>query len=446
MNRLFPLIILGPLVFSCAGRDGGTPEGLSPKQNLRSVEVVIAEMRENVPEIESFGSISFITKTDISPSVEGIIRRIHVEEGDRVAPNSLLAEIENLQLEIRGKQAEMNIRKAEAALSLAEAEYWEGKLRTEAELISIEKLNLSIKQQARELKQQEGDIANKERLYEVDGISEEQMKKLRLSYRSALTDYENALKELDIKMIGFRDEDIRSRGYTVPADTGKRREVLREINNLSLEAEIEAAEANLASAEAELESAELLLSELRLSSPAEAVVGSKYLEEGERITPGTILFTLFTDERVYAVFPVQERDILFLSEGQTVIVTVPALEDLEFTGTLDLISPTVDPGSGNIMVKAVVANTESALKPGMFVRVKVRYGKPADTIFIPETCISKGNEVFTVVNGRVFRRELNTGTKKDGEIEIKSGLREGDIIVDSPSPALQEGEHVEIGS
>lgn len=440
------LISIPFFLFSGCNKKTDLPEGLNIVRPEVSAEVIVAERQKVIPEISSFGSITFKSKADITPAVDGTIKAILFEEGERVKQGWLLAVIENLQLEIQANQAVTNINQAEAALNLTEVKYWEGFLQVDARLLSIDKLVLTMEQQQRELTQLEQDIENKERLFEIDGISEEQMIKLRLSYQSALTAYKNSVKELEIKNIGFRDSDIVSRGYTIPENSEERKNILRTINNLTLEAEIKVAEASLESALAEKESVDLLLDELLVRAPAEGVIGAKYLEKGERISGGTKLFTVFTDEEVYVVFPVQEREAVNLREGQETRLVIPALDNKPVTGTVKLVSPTIDPQSGNLTIKALIENGDHSLKPGMFAKVIVSYGEPEEKILIPASSIVKkeGSRgyVLTLVNGRVFQRTVMIGAEKNGHIEIENGLKEGELIIDSPSPTLREGDFV----
>jgi RND family efflux transporter MFP subunit len=174
----------------------------------------------------------------------------------------------------------------------------------------------------------------------------------------------------------------------------------------------------------------------------------RYLEKGERIQADAKLFTIIDISRVFAVFPIEESDAALLTEGMKVEVTVDALKDQAFEAKIYLISPLIDPQTGNVTVKAIMDNPGLKLKPGMFLRAKVISGQPRNAILLPKTVLTnkkgKEAEVFAVSQGRIFLKKLTVGVEKEDMVEILQGVNEGETIVNSPSPILKEGQEVEI--
>ncbi|TFG63748.1 MAG: efflux RND transporter periplasmic adaptor subunit [Spirochaetales bacterium] len=431
----------------CESRQTGGQIVSLPGEPLKAA-VFEARISDVTPELSGFGSLSFISKTDLSPAVEGILKSLPVDEGGRVEPGMLLAEIENTQLLIRSAQADTSLIQARAGLDLAEARYNEGLLQAEARIVSAEKLELTLGQKSLELGSLEVDLGKKKQLLAVDGVTGDQVLKLKLSIEAARTDYQNTLKDLEILRIGYRDKDITDKGFAVPSSGPARRQLLKELNCLSLKAEVDVARAGIDTAGQERESVDLLLGELRIISPGRGVLGARYLEEGERITPGTLLFTIFADDRLYAVFPVQEKQALLVREDQDVLISLPAVPGEERAGRVVFISPMIDPKSGNLMVKALVENPGGELKPGMFVRVRVIHGRTEKRIILPLTSLTEKAEgkafVFVAAGGRVFRRAVVTGGESSGGMVILEGLKEGELVVDKPSLLLKEGERVSV--
>ncbi|MEW5814662.1 MAG: efflux RND transporter periplasmic adaptor subunit [Spirochaetota bacterium] len=442
-NKLIALLAALPvfLSFGCRGR---TEEAVAPIQHR--VTAVAAEEKDMAAEIESFGSISFLKKADVSSAVEGIIKSMDGREGDPVRKGQNLTIIENIQLDIRKKQAESSVKRAETALELARTKYHEGKLQVDARLISIEKLAMELDQKKRELAELSKAIEKKEELFKVDGISEEALNSLRLSYLASETNYKTMLKDMEIRKIGLRDEDIIARGLKLPSSGEEKRNLFIQINTATLAAEVDAAQANLVSAWNELESADQLLNELTLSSPMAGIIGAKYKEEGERVSQGDKVYTIFDTSKVLAVFTVQENQALLISEGMEVQVKIDALGEKTLPAKVHLVSPVIDPQSGNMIVKAMLKNLDDTLRPGMFLRARVIYGTPKKTIVLPVSCLAekKGSKakIFKIINGRAFQKEIRLGTENEGKVEAVSGVSKGDIIIDAPSPVLREGEEV----
>ena len=68
-------------------------------------------------------------------------------------------------------------------------------------------------------------------------------------------------------------------------------------------------------------------------------------------------------------------------------------------------------------------------------------------VLLPITAISQKTggrgKIFTIVNGRAFQKDVMIGEESEGKVEILQGLSKGEIIIDSPSPLMKEGEAVE---
>jgi multidrug efflux pump subunit AcrA (membrane-fusion protein) len=441
LTSLISLLLLS----SCWGKNQST--SLVDENQSYSVSILAVESSEYTPVIESFGSLSFTRKTDISPAVDGIIRRILVEEGDNVDANELLAVVENIQLEIRKRQALAEITSAQAAVKLSETRYQEGRLQVEARLLNIEKLQIRMDQAKVNMEELDRTIENKRELLEVDGISQEEFRNLLLQKQSMETDLAGQEKDLEIALIGLRDQDIRAAGLRVPDNENRRKDILLDLNTRTLYAEVEVARARLVTARAELESVDILLDELEIRADSAGILGARYKEIGERITPGDPVFTTFQSEDVFATFPVQESEAAFLYQGQICEVEVPALKNRVFSAVIQVISPTIDPQSGNLQIKALIENAESNLVPGMFAKVKIITGETRERLMVPESAVlnRRGNaaELFAVVSSRAFLKEIEIASEEDGFIELVSGLKAGELFIDEPPPFLQEGMNVQ---
>src|SRR5690606_15341529 len=99
----------------------------------------------------SFGSLSFIQKTDLTAPTDGRVVQLLVEEGDRIRKGQRLALLENVQLEIRKLQGETAVQSATAELELTRTRLEEGRRQMEARFLSLDKTKLTIEQKELEL-------------------------------------------------------------------------------------------------------------------------------------------------------------------------------------------------------------------------------------------------------------------------------------------------------
>jgi RND family efflux transporter MFP subunit len=415
-----------------------------------AVKLIVAKKEALTPELSSFGSISYRSKADIATTVDGTVKKLAAEEGDHVKVGQVLAQLENIQLTIRCSQADSQLASAQAAVELARAQLWAGQQQVEARLLSLRKTQLDIDRKKREVEELGATLVNREQLFKVDGISEEQLASLKLQFQSAQTDYNGLLTDYAITSIGLRDQDIRLMGLAVPDAETERVAILVRINTQTLQAQLDSALASLQMARSDLQAARALVDELTVRSPVTGIIGVRQVGVGERLRAADKLFTIIDDAQVYAVFQVSENNAMKLSEGMSVQVEVPAQRDRIYRSTISIISPLLDPQSGNLTIRALVSNKDGALKPGLFVRVKVKTGDTRQSILLPTSAFASRNgvegAVFLVRGGRSFRQAVvirpETEGQSQGKVELANGVNAGDRIVDEPSPVLQDGVEV----
>ena len=415
-----------------------------------SVPVTTVVLRqEPVPrEISCFGTITFTRKVDISATVDGTVSSLLVREGQAVRAGQRLLVMRNVQLELRRQQALSGIDSAQSALDLARAKLWEGELAVEARLVAVQRTRLELEQKRLDVEDAEQTLANKEELSKVGGVTSEALAAVRLRLQSARNDYAMIEKDLLSRQIGLRDQDL-ARDGTVPSpDPDTRVRQLVALNTKTLAADVEDARARVESATREREASEELLKALSIDAPAAGIVGAKYVEQGEYVAQNGKLLTLMDTTTVFAALSIQESEMPLVREGMPAELSVDALSPAALSGRVDSISPTADPQSGAFLVKASIPNRDGKLRPGMFVRARIVYEKPLVSLIVPEKCIlqKKGNaaQVFSVVNGKVFLRQVTIGRDLGGSFVVEKGLRKGDVLIESPPSTLREGMNVEI--
>lgn len=94
------------------------------------------------------------------------------------------------------------------------------------------------------------------------------------------------------------------------------------------------------------------------------------------------------------------------------------------------------------MIRAVIRNTNAALRPGMFARVRLLTDQKADSMVVPEQAlVPQGEEqfVFKVVDGRAQRAKVDIGQRRDGKVEILRGLDPADMVVTAGHLKIRDG-------
>ncbi len=437
-------------LFSCSEKDSDFLDDPASAQ----VQVVKVEDKVLDDNLNSFGTVSYKTKTDLTVLVAGTITGFTVKEGHFVRKGQTLAVLRNIQLEVQKEQAESSLKSAESSLSLMETELSQEILSVEGRMLSIEKAELNIAQKQSELELQKKNLEAQEALNKIGGVTDSSIEQLKMSLSSSMTEIEILKKELEMSRLGFRDEDLISNGIVPAKDKETHKKQLIELNVRSKLAQLEQAKAGVESARQQLKAVNLMMDELIVKAPTDGIIAQNYYENGEYIEANQKITTLIDTTAVYAMIYIQEQDMVNFSNGTPVFVTVPSLNK-SFTSVISEISPIADASSGNFRVKAELGNRGGLIKPGMFIKCSIQRKSPERFPAIKESClISPSNssenaaeslaKVFIVVNGFAVQKTVSIYGKKDGYVWVRDSLRTGDIVIDNPSPFLKEGQKVSV--
>jgi len=201
-----------------------------------------------------------------------------------------------------------------------------------------------------------------------------------------------------------------------------------------LEATLKANRARLAAANARLE-------DTVIRAPFSGRVGLRRVSVGTLVSPGDVITTLDDTSVIKLDFSVPENFLASLREGLSIRATAPAFPGRSFAGSVASIDSRVDMATRSIIVRALLANDDGALKPGMFLNVMLANDE-REALVIPEEALSPEAErqyVYVVADGKVSRREVRIGGRQPGRVEIVSGLSAGERVVVEGTQKVRDG-------
>ncbi len=415
--------------------------------NVVGVKTIVVETKKLDNELNSFGTISYKLKNDITSLVAGTIYSLPVKDGQYIKEGTVVARLKNLQLEIQRNQCLSSIESAKASYDLANAQYQEAVLSVESQLLSMDKAELTISQKELEYKSQLKVYEDQKSLYEIGGVTDYNLEQLKLQLSSLETEIKILKKEQEINNLGFRKEDLILSGFIPSDDPEIFHSQIIDLNTRTSKAQVTSAKAQLETANQQLKSVNLLIDELVIKSPVSGIVGQKYYENGEYIKENEKVLTLIDISSVDAIIHIQEKDIVNFSVGTKVEIEIPSLNKM-ITSTISEISPIADSQSGNFSVKATIDNPNNIIKPGMFIKCKIQKSNPEILPCIPNTAILQGKDdkakVYCVNKNYVVIKEITIKEQKNGYVWISDGLSENEIVINNPSPFIREGQSVEI--
>jgi len=193
--------------------------------------------------------------------------------------------------------------------------------------------------------------------------------------------------------------------------------------------------ANLAGAAADLTAARVTLAEATLTSPVDGTIATFDVGLGDAVTISTVVATILSNNPV-AVVQFNEVDIAQIAVGQPARIEVDAIEGLQLTGTVASVAATGTVSSGVVTFEVTVGVdvTDERIKPGMTANVTIITEAKTDVLVVPSAAIqyTSGSPSVRVMNsdGVTFvSRPVTLGISSDTEIEILSGVSEGERVV-----------------
>jgi len=172
---------------------------------------------------------------------------------------------------------------------------------------------------------------------------------------------------------------------------------------------------------------------LTIAAPVSGVVLEKPSVEGMRFQPGDILYRIADLDTVWLIAEVFEQDLALVRPGQEAQLSVSAYPDRTFQGEVIFIYPGLSPETRTAKVRIELPNPDGLLKPAMFGTAHLAAGEQVPVLAVPDSAvIDSGTRRIALValgEGRFEPRELRTGRRADGYLEVLEGLREGESVV-----------------
>lgn len=172
---------------------------------------------------------------------------------------------------------------------------------------------------------------------------------------------------------------------------------------------------------------------LDFDAPVSGVVLERIAMPGMMAETGQTLFRIADTSRIWVVAEVPESQLDAVADGAKATVTVRSLPGRTFMGTVAVIYPEIRTETRTAKVRVELDNQHGALLANMFADVAIEGGKVQPVVTVPDTAvIDKGDRQVVFLDlgdGRFEPRNVKTGLRGDGRVEITEGVKTGDRVV-----------------
>ncbi len=193
--------------------------------------------------------------------------------------------------------------------------------------------------------------------------------------------------------------------------------------------------------------AERELAYTSVKAPISGVVTSRMVNLGDYVTVNQPLFQIVDFDSIVARIFVPEKELPRLHKGQTARIRADAMGDRMFSGSVDRIAPSVDPGTGTVKVTVAIPLQEG-LRPGMYVEVELVAATRDDALLVPKRALVYENDqifVFRLAGERdVERVRLVPQLENAMYVEPLEGFEVGDLLVTAGQSGLKDGALVKL--
>jgi membrane fusion protein (multidrug efflux system) len=221
---------------------------------------------------------------------------------------------------------------------------------------------------------------------------------------------------------------------------------LAKSNYISGQAKDEA-ENNFKVAEAALQLSEAKLAKMDLRAPFSGIIGLRSVSVGDYVKEGADLVNLESIDPLKVDFRVPEVYMRQVQVGQSLQVQLDALPGKTFEGKVFAVNPLIDAAGRAVVIRAMVRNPDTSLRPGMFARVRLITRDAQDALVLPEQAlVPQGDQqfVFRIQDGKAVRTKVEVGQRRDAKVEILTGLAKDDVVVTAGQLKLRDGAPVTV--
>lgn len=406
--RLSPLLLSLALLAGCSQKKEEAAE-----KPVVAVKLAQASMMDLPKIISAPAAIFPREQASIAARITAPIRELRARKGDTVRAGQVLAVLENRDILAQKREAQAALEDAQFSLQKTVG----GTIPTD-----VERARGQVETTKAALDQAQKNFQRRQQLFQQGAIPQRDLLQSQTELATARTNYEVALRSLDLLQNQSQGRDI-----------------------AMAKSRVEQAQARLAGANATLQFTEL-------RSPFSGTITEQFQYPGDMAKPDAPVYTVMDLSTVIARAQVPEANAAAVRTGQTCsFLSADAKEETKpAQGRITVVNRAVDPARRTVEVWCEIPHPTLSLRAGLFGSVRIQTGSVAHAVMVPEAAVqfqegSQTGIVFVVDNKKTaHKRDVETGERFEGKVQIQKGIQAGEQVVIEGGYSLPDGAEVQL--
>ncbi len=394
------MLSLAVIIISCGKKEEAA---IGKPAIVQGVKIETIKRSPVEEEYEAVGTVRSKTTSVLSSKTVGNILSVHVHEGDRVRIGQLLIEIDDRDTRAQLQKAQAGLREVQDAQEEMDQ-------------------NIRAAASAREAAEAGRTLA-----------------------QATFNRYKALLEQRSVSQQEF--DEVQAKLKVAEAEVDRSGSMLQ-----ALLAKMGQVHAKQEQVKADIASAQIHVGYSRILSPMNGIITSKQAEVGLLAAPGVPLLTLEDNSRYRLEVAVEDSTLRKIRVGMPAQISIDAIGPQEFSSRVAEIVPASDPGSRSSTVKIDLFDEKGrlgnqwVLRSGLFGKARFPIGQK-EILKIPQRAILQRGQLLSVFvtdpSDTVRLRLIKTGKPYGDQVEVLSGLNDGDRIIVEGMEKVKEGDRIQ---
>ncbi len=186
-------------------------------------------------------------------------------------------------------------------------------------------------------------------------------------------------------------------------------------------------------------------------APFDGVITQRNVDIGSLVqadmTNSTFLFAIMQGDVIRAQVYVPQDQAFGLTPGVKAVLQVPEIPGRTFPGTVTRIADALAPGTRTLLTEIDISNPDGVLTPGTYCTVELQIPRKTPSFSVSADAIifnADGLQVAVVEDGVAHIRKISVARDLGKEVEVRDGVKQGDLVILNPPVELAEGSKVQI--